>query len=102
MATACCLIKLFSNEEYKKEELELFAEENWTEETESYLINRLHELLTQIRPLAQTLKLDLQVQVADAVATSFILNKKFGRHCNYIKAQKLTEREQQVIDLIAQ
>jgi len=102
MATARCLIKLFSNEEYKKEELELFAEENWTKETENYLVNRIHQLLTQIRPLAQTLKLDLQVQVTDAVATSFLLNKKFGRNYNYIKAQKLTEREQQVINLIAQ
>lgn len=102
MTAARCSIKLFSNEEYKKEELEIFAAESWTKDAETHLITRIHELFSHIRPIAQTLKFDLQVQVADAAATYFILNKKFSRNCSNVKVQKLTERELQIINLIAQ
>ncbi len=100
MPTARCLIKLFSQEEYSNEELELYAEENWTKENESYLLTRIQQLLTQIRPLAHTLRIDLQVQVYDTVATSFLLHKKLSPKNQYANTQKLTEREQQVMDLI--
>jgi DNA-binding NarL/FixJ family response regulator len=102
MDTAHCFIQLFSNDEFDKQELELFASEQWTIESEVHLFDRIHELFTQIRPHAKTLKLNLQVQVANTVEATFILNKRFARKSAFSNNERLTERELQVIQLIAQ
>jgi DNA-binding CsgD family transcriptional regulator len=102
MATTHCFIQLFSSDEFDKQEIELFASELWTVESEVHLIDRIHELFTQIRPHAKTLKLYLQVQVANTVEATFILNKRFARKSALSNIERLTERELQVIQLIAQ
>lgn len=102
MASVSCHIILVSDEAYKTEVLKLLVSEHWSIEAESALLIQLHEVFTLLRPVVQTLNVDVQVQVADAVATSFLLNKKFGSSHHSQLLQKLTTREQQVMELISQ
>jgi DNA-binding CsgD family transcriptional regulator len=102
MAAAHCFIRLFSGNEFDRQEIELFASEQWTIEEEEQLIDRIHELFTHIRPLTKSILFNLEVQVADTIETRFILNKKISRKYIPVKIQKLTVRELQVTDLIAQ
>jgi DNA-binding NarL/FixJ family response regulator len=102
MATIYCFIQLFSDNEFEKQELELFASEYWNKETENQLIDRMHSLFVHLRSQAKRLQLTMQVQVANTSEATYLLHKKSSKNCNDLKVSKLTERELQIMDLIGQ
>src|SRR5690349_6141722 len=102
MATVYCFIQLFSDNEFEKQELELFASEYWNKEAEDQLINRMHNLFVHLRSQAKRLLLTMQVQVANTSETTFQLHKKLSKNCNDLKVCKLTDRELQIMALIGQ
>ena len=76
MAAATLCIQISSKPSLIKQEIEFFNASEWTTETELILLQRMHELLTIIRPIGEELHLNLIVQVADAASAVFMINKK--------------------------
>jgi DNA-binding CsgD family transcriptional regulator len=102
MESVYCFIQLLSDNEFEKQELDLFASEGWNKEAEDQLIDRIQKLFVHIRSRAKTLKLIIQVQVADTSEVTCLLHNKLSKNGSNVKVNKLTDRELQIIDLIAQ
>jgi DNA-binding CsgD family transcriptional regulator len=82
-----------------KQELEFYNSEEWTLETEEVLIQRMHELISALRPIGKSLHLDLSFEVNDIFNASFIITKKLKNECE-IKSHKLSVREIEVLGFI--
>ena len=101
MESVNCFIQLLSDNEFEKQELEQFAFEYWNKEAGDQLIDRIQKLFVHIRPQAKTLKLIIEIQAANISEASYLLHDKLIKNGNNLKISKLTERELQIIDLIA-
>jgi DNA-binding NarL/FixJ family response regulator len=102
MESMYCFIQLLSDNEFEKQELELFASKCWNKEAEDQLIDRIQKLFVHIRSRAKTLKLMIEVQVTDTSEATCLLHNELSKNGSNLKVNKLTERELQIIDLIAQ
>jgi DNA-binding CsgD family transcriptional regulator len=102
MSAATLCIQICSLPSHIDEEIEFFKAEEWTNETELTLLQRVHELLTLIRPMGKELHLSLNVRVSDSIAAIFTINKKLKGGAPEINTQKLTVREIEIIGLIMQ
>jgi len=98
---ACFCVEIFTAASLTKHEIELFTAEHWTTETETILMQRVHELLSVVRSFGKSLHLNLNIEVSDVATVIFTINKKLknGREIN---TQKLTVREIEVLGLIMQ
>lgn len=94
-------IQLFSNIKLQldKQEIDFYNNEDWTSETEEILIQRIYELISSLRPVGKSLHLNLNIEVKDIFAASFIINKKLKNECE-INSHKLSDREIEVLGLI--
>ena len=94
-------IQLFSNVKLQldKQEIDFYNNEDWTSETEEILIQRIYELISSLRPVGKSLHLNLNIEVKDIFAASFIINKKLKNECE-INSHKLSDREIEVLGLI--
>ncbi len=82
-----------------KHDIEFFTADEWTSDTEMQLMQRVHQLLTMMRPFGKALALSIQVEVTDVQSAVFMIKKKIGKPCE-INTQKLTPREIEIIGLI--
>lgn len=98
---ATLLIQLNSVHCQTKQEVEFYSAEEWTTDTEVLLIQKMHALLTMIRPMGKTLRLTLYVEVPDAIAAISQIRKKLKSGLE-INTQKLSVREIEVIGLLMQ
>ena len=94
-------IGVFSDKDLKVEEIEFFNAEEWTKDNEIVLLQKLQHLLGIIRPMANALKLHLEVVTNDVARTVFQINKNINTAC-VINTQKLSVREIEIIGLIMQ
>ena len=94
-------IQLFSKAKLQvdKQEIEFYNTEKWTPESEELLIQRMHELISSLRPLGISFHLDLNIEVIDIFTASFIVNKKLRPELE-VKSRKLSVREIEVLGLI--
>lgn len=102
MATLYCSIRLLSDDEPEERGVKLFTSENWSKEAEAHLIEQIQKLFIHIQPPAKKLTFIIQVRVDNATETGFLLRNKLIKNGNHLKTSNLTERELQIIDLIAE
>jgi DNA-binding CsgD family transcriptional regulator len=100
MAASLC-IHICSHASEEKQAIDFFNEEEWTPDAEAVLIQRLHELLTLMRPLATSVQLEIHMEVTDPLHALFLINKKANNEIE-INHHKLSSREMEVLGLIMQ
>ena len=93
-------IQICSTTKPEEREIEIFKAEHWTTDAESILMQRVHELLTVIRPIGKSLHLNLNVEVTDAITAVRIINQKLKNADK--RNHKLSGREIEVLGLIMQ
>jgi DNA-binding CsgD family transcriptional regulator len=100
MSASLC-IQLFSNAKLQldKQEIKFYNANQWTTETEELLIQQAHELISALRSIGSSIKLDLNVEVTDIFTASFLISKKLKNE-HEINNHKLTVREIEVLGLI--
>jgi DNA-binding CsgD family transcriptional regulator len=100
MPASLC-IQIFSNTKLQldKQEIEFYKTDQWTAETEELLIQRMHELISAIRPIGSSLHLDLNIEVTDIFTASFLINKKLKNGYEQ-NNHKLSMREIEILSLI--
>ena len=94
-------IGVFSDKNLKVEDIEFFKAEEWTKDNEIVLLQKLHHLLSVIRPMAVTINLQLDIATNDVAWTIFQIKKNIGTAC-IINTQKLSVREIEIIGLVMQ
>ncbi len=94
-------IQVFSTNNTLGEEIEFFTEGEWSKESENQLIQKLHQLFTLVRPMGETLRLQIDMHVND-ISTAVFLIKKSINNTPAINTQKLSVREIEVLGLIMQ
>lgn len=92
-------IELYSDGKLEKEDVEFFSSEVWTSETEGQLLQRMHELITELRPVGKSFYLKLNIEVTDLNAASVIINKSL-HNGNGTENHKLSHREAEIVSLI--
>jgi len=100
MAATLC-IQIHSAHFITKEEIEFFNAEEWTKDSEVLLLQKLHQLLSIVRPMAETLKLQIDIETSDVDRSVFEIKKNIDTAC-VINTQKLSVREIEVLGLIMQ
>ena len=100
MATGLC-IHIFSLANEEKQAINFLTESDWTADSEAVLIQRIHELLSLVRPLGTSLQLDIHIKVKDPDQAFFLINKKLNSDVE-INHHKLSSREMEVLSLIMQ
>ena len=94
-------IQVFSNTNLKGEDIGFFNAEEWTTDNEIILVQKVHQLLNLLRPMATTVRLHLEAEVDDVAYANFQIKKKINTDC-IINTQKLSVREIEIIGLIMQ
>lgn len=92
-------IELHSNGKADKQEMEFYKAENWTPEAEEQLLQRMHELISELRPVGKAFHLKLNIEVSDITAATIIINKKLNNEWE-INNHKLSIREIEVLGFI--
>jgi len=92
-------IELFSIGKPEKQEMEFYNSEDWTPEAEEQLLQRMHELISELRPLSKAFHLKIDFEVVDLTTATIIVNKKLN-HEWQINNHKLSMREIEVLGLI--
>lgn len=82
-------------------DMEFYKSEHWNAESELELIHHIHELLSTLRPDSRSVQVHIQVAVNDFIHASKNINKIIKKEC-FIKGQKLSMRELEVLGLIMQ
>ncbi len=100
-ASLCIQVYSIPNIESRKKEIEFFEDEQWNENTQTLLLNRLQELLGKIRPAGLKLHLEVNIEVADIDEVIRLLNGKTTSRIKKTKT-KFSIRELEVLDLIMQ
>jgi DNA-binding CsgD family transcriptional regulator len=100
MGTSLC-IQISSIHQPLKLEVEFFATTEWTSETEQLLMQKIGELLSVVRSNANSVKLNLDVEVNDPGEALFLVKKRM-QHKNVFPAasQKLSIREMEILGFI--
>lgn len=92
-------IHILAGPKNEKQEVEIYRADQWNAETEEALLQRVHELIKNMRPIGETLHLDMYVEVTDIVAASRIISNKRW-NAVVVNNHKLSVREIEVLGLI--
>jgi DNA-binding CsgD family transcriptional regulator len=96
-------IQVSSSLQPEKTELEFMQSEDWNQQSEQSLLQRLGELLTLIRKYGVSLCVHLDIVVTDTTEVLFTLRKRLNQqHENTVGDFKLSVREIEVLALIMQ
>ena len=100
MSTTLC-IQVLSALQPKRLEVEFLYNEEWTADTEVQLLQKLHDILALVRNESSSLKLNIEIEVKDAVDAMFRINKKLQQQNEItIRNHKLSIREIEILGLI--
>lgn len=80
-------------------EINFFLDEEWTGDTENALMQKVHEIISAIRPMGVSLCFHLELQVTDSRNAVFLINKKLRNEVE-VNQYKLSSREIEVLELI--
>jgi DNA-binding CsgD family transcriptional regulator len=100
MNTAALTIEILCRHNLKQETINFFNAEHWNAETESILMQHLHDLLSIIRPLGKALRLNFSAEVTDFIGAVCVINKQKNKSAT--NNPGLTVREIEVLRLIIQ
>jgi len=92
-------IHILTDPKTEKQEVEIYRADHWNSETEELLLQRVHELIRAMRPIGETLHLDLRIEVTDTIAASRIINSNRWNTIA-VNNHKLSVREIEVLGLI--
>lgn len=82
-------------------QVDFFASEEWTQETEVLLIQKIQDILNLVRAKCQTVKINLDINVADAEETISLLRRHLRqKESRIIHNQKLSIREIEILGYI--
>lgn len=102
MSTKLC-IKVSSAKKPKKLEFDFLFNEVWTQDTEAVLLQRLHEILSLLRPAGTSLRVNLEVDVSEPEQALFLIKKKLNQFTqSTIRNYTLSAREAEVLAFIMQ
>lgn len=82
-------------------DIEFYNSDKWDSESESRLLQNIHDLLSIIRPGGRKLRIHLEVEVDDFTGVINNLNKRLNNQL-VIKDHKLSIREVEILGLIMQ
>ncbi len=94
-------IQIVSPRVSKKETIVFFQAENWTSDTESQLLHKVHELVATARPFGKKLCFNLEIETDDRDFMVTLIKKKLSKTEN-ITTQKLSTREIEIVGLLMQ
>ena len=98
---ALLTIHILSNTNHQVDDIEFVNEGEWNQETENQLIYKLQRLIGLLRPMAETLRLQIEIYVADVSKASFLIKKNINQ-TPAINTQKLSAREIEILGLVMQ
>lgn len=82
-------------------QVDFFVSEEWTQETEVLLIQKMQDILNLVRAKCQTVKINLDIDVADAEETISLLRRHLRqKESRIIHNQKLSIREIEILGYI--
>lgn len=100
MSTKLC-IQLSSVSQPENLEVEFLYNEDWTEDTEKQLIQKVHDILSLVRNESISLRLNLEINVKDPDHAIFLIKKKLEQqHELKIKNHKLSTCVIEILGLI--
>ena len=94
-------IHIIAEKSRQVEEISFFNADEWTNESEVLLMQRVYELMNLTRRLGKKLCLHIEIEVSDMAEISFLIKKKIGTACE-INTSKLTIREIEILGMIMQ
>jgi DNA-binding CsgD family transcriptional regulator len=100
MGASLC-VHISSPAKEDKQAIDFFHEADWTPDSEADLIQRLHELLSLMRPIGSSIQLNIEIEVKDPQYAVFLIQKKIHQSLEF-NHQKLSAREMEVLGLIMQ
>ena len=102
MCTKLC-IQVFSSSQPQKLETEFLCNEEWTQDAEAVLIQRLHDIFSVVRGKGNSIVVNLEINVADPQHAHFQIKKKLHNlSVPCIQQHKLSIREIEILGLIMQ
>lgn len=100
MSTKLC-IQVSSVSQPENLEVEFLYNEDWTEDAEKQLIQKVHDILSLVRNEGISLRLNLEISVKDPDHAIFLIKKKLEQqHELKIRNHKLSTREIEILGLI--
>src|SRR5687768_15603353 len=91
-------VNISSIKQAQQLQVDFFASEEWTPETEVLLIQKMQDILNLVRGKCQTLKINLDIDVADAEETISLLRRHLRqKESRIIHNQKLSIREIEIL-----
>ena len=81
-------IHIIAEKTRQAEEISFFYAEEWTNESEVQLMQRVYELMNLTRHLGKRLCLQIEIEVTDMIGASSLIKKKINAGCeiNHIKS----------------
>lgn len=84
-----------------KESVVFFQSENWTSDSELQLLQKVHEIVSIVRPFGKALNLNIEIEVEDTTVVMKLIQSN-SRKAEQLNTQKLSKREIEIVGLLMQ
>lgn len=94
-------VLISSEKVFTKESVVFFQSENWTSDSELQLLQKVHEIVSIVRPFGKTLNLNIEIEVEDTTVVMKLIQSN-SRKAEQLNTQKLSKREIEIVGLLMQ